>query len=443
MRILVLSADAGNGMLSFIMRAMDDGHAVKWYFSKPIDWRAQPVGKGIADIVHDWRGWARWADLIVLDDNTKHLTEIDVWRRDRGARVIGATSESAAWELDRKTGMDIFKAAGIPTPPVKEFDRYDDAIRYVEREGRAFVSKPNGDTDDKGLSYVAKSAADMIFQLRKWKGSHKHRDSFVLQEKVSGVEFAVGAWLGPNGFTHGFTENMEHKKLHVGDLGPNTGEMGTVLMHASSSKLAQKVLKPLEERLVATGHTGYVDVNCIVSPDGTPWPLEFTMRFGWPTFPIQQALLAGDCAEWLLDLAEGRDARPWITDEVAVGVVVACGSFPHGRIPKEAIVGIPIYGAEGRVLEDLHFCEVMAGMAPHDVDGRVVDRPTYLTAGDYVMSATGTGETVTAARRRAYAVLDKISMPSSPFWRVDIGRRLAKCLPELQAHGMAQRWSYG
>jgi len=429
-------------MLSFIMRAQEQGHDVRWYFSKPIDWRAAPIGKGIANIIRDWRPWIRWADITICGDNTRFVSELEVWRRDRGARIIGASMESASWELDRKAGMDVFKQAKIDIPPVKRFDRYDDAIKFVMKEGRAFVSKPDGDTDDKALSYVSKSPADLVYQLRKWKGSHKHKDSFILQEKVSGIEMAVGAWVGPGGFTRGWCPNFEHKKHFPGDLGCNTGEMGSVLMHTSASKLADKVLKPLEDRIVATGHVGYVDVNCIIGDDGTPWPLEFTMRFGWPTFPIQQALIEGDVAEWLLDLAEGRDARPWRMDEAAVGVVVACGSFPHGHIPKDQIVGIPIYGAEGRTLEDLHFCEVMAGMAPQDVDGKVVDRPTYMTAGDYVMVATGVGADVQAARRRAYGTLDKISMPSSPHWRIDIGRRLARDLPKLQKLGYAKRWVF-
>lgn len=439
MKILVVDNEAGNGQLSFIMRAQDDGHTVRWYFSKPLDWKAKPVGKGIATIVADWRDHVRWADLIVLGDNTKHLDQMDALRR-QGRKIIGATQASAAWELDRTVGQQIFRKHGIPVPAYREFSNYDQAIAYVKREGRPFVSKPNGDTDDKALSYVAKSPADMIYQLQKWKGGHKHKDAFILQEKVSGVEMAVGAWVGSNGFTAGWLENFETKKLFAGDLGPNTGEMGTTIKHVGRSRLAEKVLKPLEDAIVATGHTGYVDVNTIVDEDGTPWPLEFTMRFGYPTWPIQQALIDGDIAEWLMDLTDGRDAKPW-SRETAVGVVMATGSFPHGRIPHADIVGIPIYGAED-VLDDLHFAEVQLGKAPLDVGGKVVDSPCFLTAGDYILTATGRGASVVEARYRAYSVLGKLSLPSSPFWRNDIGLKLKTCLPRLADLGYAKAWRY-
>lgn len=440
MKILVVDVDAGNGQLSFIMRAQDQGHQVRWCFSKPVDWKARPIGKGIATIVADWRDHIRWADLIVMGDNTKHLQAMDQVRA-RGTPVIGATEKSAAWELERQLGQQVFKKHGIPVPPYREFSRYDDAIRYVEKEGRAFVSKPCGDEEDKNLSYVAKSPADLIYMLKRWKGSHRHKDSFILQEKVSGTELAVGAFVGPRGFNKGFWENWEHKKLAAGDLGPNTGEMGTAIMSTARSRLAEKVLKPLEDAIVATGHVGYVDVNTIIDEDGTPWPLEFTMRFGYPMWPIQQSLLKGDVAEWLLDLVEGRDAKPFEMERPAVGVVLACGAFPHGRAPIGDFVGVPLYEVD-KILDHVHFCEAQLGSAPLDQGEKVVDGPCYLTAGDYVLVATGAGDDVRQARRRAYAVIDRIKMPSSPFYRTDIGLRLAKQLPDLQAMGYARSWTY-
>jgi phosphoribosylamine---glycine ligase len=441
-RILLLDADAGNGQLGFLMRATEDGHEVKWWFRKPLDWTAQPIGKGIADIVRDWRDWIRWADLVILGDNTIHLREIDVWRRDRGTKVIGATMASASWELDRTFGQQVFRKAGIPVPPYREFSDYDEAIRYVEKEGRPFVSKPCYDEENKALSYVPSDAADLIYMLKRWKRASKLKGSFILQEKIKGCEMAVGGWIGPNGFIKGFCENFEHKQLFAGALGPNTGEMGTAVKMVLKSKLADKVLTPLEAAIVKTGHVGYVDVNTIIDEDGNPWPLEFTMRFGYPTFPIQQALLMGDTADWLMDLAEGRDPHPWNLDDTAVGVVLASGDFPHSHITKKEVVGVPLYGTTPSVLERLHFCEIARGAAPHETSDGIVEKPCYVTAGDYLLVSVGLGETVTDARRRAYGALDRLKVPGGSFYRVDIGQPLRAMLPKLQALGYAKEWSY-
>jgi phosphoribosylamine--glycine ligase len=434
MRVLLIDSPQ-NLMLDIAMRARDDGHDIKWFFPKRE--RNRDVGKGFFEIVPDWRDWMRWADIVILADNTRYLREIDAWRKNHGTKVVGATQEAADWELNRTLGQQVFKKAGIPVPPYREFSDYDQAIAYVKREGRRFVSKPCGDEPDKSLSYCAKSPADMVYMLTRWKKARRHKGTFILQEFIPGVEMAVGAWFGPHGFSEGWCENWEEKNLMAGGTGPATGEMGTTIRVVRKSKLADMVLKPLESALEKLGYVGYVDVNCIIDEEGHPWPLEFTMRMGWPTFNIQQALVKGDSIEWLACLADGRDARPWLLNKIAIGCLMAIPDFPYSHATKKEVTGIPIYGLTDSVMEHVHLTEAMMGEAPQDVNGKVVMLPTPLTAGDYVLVVTGVGDTVRRARSRTYRTLDKIKAPASPFWRPDIGMRLKKQLPLIQAKGFA------
>jgi phosphoribosylamine--glycine ligase len=110
-------------------------------------------------------------------------------------------------------------------------------------------------------------------------------------------------------------------------------------------------------------------------------------------------------------------------------------------MPIKDVTGFPIYGLDG-IEEGVHLAQAMAGIAPHAVDGRIVDTPCVLTAGDYLLIACGTGDTVRAARAGAYKILDKLKMPNGPFWRIDIGERLSKELPKLQAKGYALGMTY-
>lgn len=439
LRILVI--DNMGLALDWCLRCQADNHRVKWFIRQTP--KTDKIGRGLVEIVPSWQDWVRWADLILVTDNTRYLYELDGIRRTfPEARIIAPTQALADWELQRTVGMKVLQKHGIEVPAYKEFSDYDSAISYVRREGRAFVSKPCGDEPDKSLSYVAKSPADLIFMLNRWKKSQRHKGNFILQEKVKGVEFAVGGWFGPGGFNDGWHENFEHKKLMAGDMGPNTGEAGTVMRVIKKSKLADQVLVPLTETLEKLGYVGYIDVNCIIDEDGKAWPLEFTSRFGWPMFNLQQALHEGDHAEWLVNLADGRDSHNWRLNEVATCVVAATGDYPFSHITKKEVTGIPIYGLKESILPNIHPCEIMQGEAPHDVNGKVVTLPCWVTAGDYVLVASGTGETVTQSRQKVYRVLDSISMPNSPFWRNDISRRLSKELPLLQAQGYASGMRY-
>ena len=448
MRVLLVDTYGTDGMLDYAMRCQSAGHVVKWFFPKTE--RTRDNGKGLVETVNDWREWARWADIIILADNTKYLREVDAWRKSRGVPVIGATTDSAALELDRTYGQKMLKRCGIATVPYREFSKYDPAIAYVKREMRRFVSKPCGDEPDKALSYVAKSPADLVYMLERWKKAQKLKGDFILQDFVPGIEMAVGAWIGPNGFLPGWCENFEFKALMAGDRGPNTGEMGTIVRYVKASKLADRVLKPCEDMLVQLGHTGYVDVNCIIDERGNPWPLEWTMRMGWPTFNIQAALHEGDPVEWLAHLSSGHGgspqsghaSQPFRMNKVAAGVVLAIPDFPYSHATKKEVQGVPIYGLKGQVMEDTHLCQAMMADVPQEVNGKIVTASCITTAGDYVLVTTGVGDSVRDARSRAYRVMEKLTVPSSPFWRPDIGQRLKKQLPELQAMGYATNLAF-
>lgn len=435
MKILVI--DFQGASLDWTMRCIADGHKVKWYVpSDPkTDRLTGDIGKGIVERVNSPHEWYRWADLIFITHNTKLLIAADNWKK-QGFNIVGPTPESAQWEINRTLGQNLMKKVGIAVPPFKEFTDYDTAIAHVRKTMERYVSKPSG-CDDKSLSYCSKSPADMIFMLERWKKLNKIKTPFILQKFIGGTEMAVGGWYGPGGFNRGWCENWEFKKLMNDDMGVATGEQGTVVRYVAKSKLADMVLKPMEEVLEKEGYVGYIDVNCIIDDEGNPWPLEFTTRPGWPTFNIQQALHKGDHAQWLLDLAEGKDARNVELDTIAVGVVLSIPDYPYSHLTRKEVSGIPVYGITDSNWDSVHPLEMMMGEAPVEKNGVIAPEKMLVTAGDYILVGSGTGKTVTEAKRSAYRVLKSLSIPNSPMYRTDIGNRLKKQLPELQRNGFA------
>jgi phosphoribosylamine--glycine ligase len=436
MKILVIDSQAAS--LDWTMRCMADGHKVKWYV--PPDEKVKNVGKGIVERVDDPSDWYRWADMIFFSDNTKYILYADAWRK-QGIPVISASAETADWELDRDMGQKVMQTAGIDVPPFKPFTDYDAAIAYVKKTMGRFVSKPSGSAD-KALSYCSKSPEDMVYMLERWKKLSKLKTPFVLQEFIAGTEMAVGAWFGPGGFSRGWCENWEFKKLMNDDKGVATGEQGTILRYVAKSHLARKVLQPLEDALAKAKYVGYIDVNCIIDDEGNPWPLEFTMRPGWPTFNIQQALHEGDHATWLMDLWEGKDAQNWKMNTVAAGVVLSIPDYPYSHLTRKEVNGVPLYGVTPAIEPYLHLCEMQKGEAPHREGETIANKPCFTTAGDYVLVVSGTGQSVSEATRQSYKRLEKLSLPNSPMYRTDIGNRLKQQLPLLQSNGYATGMSY-
>jgi phosphoribosylamine--glycine ligase len=436
----LLLVDPQGASLDIAMRAHRDGHDVRMVIRDTP--KTVNIGKGIVPVVDgtDLARHLRWADLVVLADNTRWLQDVDAYRA-AGGLVVGPSKEAADWELDREVGQQIMKNVGIEVPPYRIFSDYDSAIAFVKKEDRRFVSKPSGDAD-KALSYVSKTPADMVYMLERWKKFGKLKGDFILQDFKAGIEMAVGGWWGPGGFNEGWCENFEFKKLMNSDLGVATGEQGTVLRFVRSSKLARRLLTPLQEDLERIGYTGYIDVNTIIDETGNIWPLEFTMRPGWPTFNIQQALNEGDTVEWLMELAQGRDARNFSLDRLAIGVVLSIPDYPYSHITRKEVTGIPIYGIKPGMWQHLHPCEMMLEVAANDVDGRIVNMPMPCTAGDYVLVMTATADTIGQAKETVYRRLKRLVVPNSPMYRTDIGDRLSKQLPLLQKMGFASGMTF-
>jgi phosphoribosylamine---glycine ligase len=440
MRLLVIDPDGSNG-LDLALRAKTAGHEVKLCIRKTE--KNKFVGRGFVEVVDDFRPWLRWSNLVVACDNNTHIHALDLHRRD-GGLVIAPSAETAQWEINRQLGQSIFKKAGIPTIPSTQFSDYDSAIRYVKKSMKRYVSKPTGDgTADKALSYVSSGPDDIVFMLERWKRLQKLKTPFILQEFVPGVEMSAAGWFGPGGWNEGWEEAFEHKKFMNDDLGPATGEQGTVMRYVRQSKLARKVLVPLTEQLEKAGYIGDIAVNCIIDEKGQPWPLEFTTRLGWPAFNLQCALQQGDIAQWLMDLATGKDSRQLMLNRVCVGVVLSIPDYPYSHLTRREVVGIPIYGATRESLwRHIHPCEMQFTECPLTVDGKVHSVPQPATAGDYVMVMTAIAETVRDAALTAYRRLERLTVPNSPMYRTDIGKRLAKQLPIIQKYGYASGMVY-
>lgn len=436
----VLIIDAQKQGLDFAMRCEDAGHTVRLWM--PPEHSGEPccIGQGIVDRPKDWKPSMKWADLIVLTDNSMYRSEIEPYC-DGYWPVFGCNAKGAELELDREKGQAVLEEAGIDTADYEIFTSYDDAIDYVARNPQPYVSKPWGGDADKSITYVAKSAEEMIFKLQRWKKEKKLKGQFMLQQVIDGIEMACAGWFGSGGWQPWIEENWEEKKLMNGGLGPNTGEQGTVMRYVKRSKLFNEMLLPLTGYLHEIGYVGDIDMNCIIDKDGKAWPLEFTTRLGWPAFHLQLSLHEGDPARWMRDMLQGYSSLR-CSENIGVCVVLTHGDYPHGDETHKHYEGYPIWGINPDRMDDLHFAEVQRGLAPRVVEGRVKEVGQYVTAGDYVLVATGQGRSVLQAADQAYLALDGINGLCNAQYRTDIGERLREELPVLQSFGYAEGMSY-
>lgn len=438
MRILLVDIECAG--LDFAQRAVQDGHQVRlWQPSK------HPIGEGFEGVrrVPDWRDSMAWVKdgLVVLTGNAKFTRELDRYR-DLGFNIFGPTYESAQLEIDRAKGMKAMEDAGIEVPHYETFSSLEKAAAFARKTDKAYVFKTLGSEDDKSLSYVSSDPADMVAWIeRQCARGMKLSGPCMLQEKIDMLaELGVSGWVGPNGFLERKWQIcFEHKKLMCGEIGPNTGEMGTICQYAETDKLADAMLKPLELQLIKLGHRGDFAIGCGIDQQGRAWPFEFTARLGWPAFYIQCASHKGDIAQWMLDILKGEDTLK-VDYHPAIGVVLAQPPWPEFNGKLDCVEGNPISGMD-ETWDQCHPVMMQIGKGPVMKDGKVANGYSYQTCGELVACVTALGSSVEAARKRCYDAVDRIKF-SDMMFRTDIGEKLKKQLPKLRGFGYAREMAY-
>ena len=150
----------------------------------------------------------------------------------------------------------------------------------------------------------------------------------------------------------------------------------------------------------------------MIAEDGTPKVLEFNCRFGDPeTQPVLSRLrtdLTVLCEAALCGRLDTVSAE-W-DPRAALGVVLAAGGYPDAVRKGERIEGLERAAA------------LAAGRGKIFHAGTRLDGDAVLTDGGRVLCAVGLGESVSAAQRTAYELVEVIHWPNMRYRR-DIGQR--------------------
>ncbi len=145
--------------LDIALRAQEAGHKVKHFIRQ--DHKTEFIGRGLVEVVDDFRPWLNWADLTLNSDNTKYLVDIEA-RVALGEPIVSATRASAAWELDHYGAMRRWAPAFLAAfsfqggPAAASLFRAVDLLRDTNEAGALKLPKsaPTGFIRERWARYV-------------------------------------------------------------------------------------------------------------------------------------------------------------------------------------------------------------------------------------------------------------------------------------------------
>ncbi|MBZ6076088.1 phosphoribosylamine--glycine ligase [Microvirga puerhi] len=333
-----------------------------------------------------------------------------------GIKAFGPTRAAARLEGSKAFTKDFCAEFEIPTAAYRRFTDAETAKTYIRNFGVPIVIKADGLAAGKGVVVAtsfeeAAAAVDMMLGGGFGEaGAEVVVEAFLEGEEASFFALCDGKTAIPLGTA------QDHKRVHDGDQGPNTGGMGayspaTVLTADIQARVMREIIEPTLAGMRARGtpYTGILYAGLMLTESG-PQLIEYNARFGDPETQVLLPRLKSDLLTALVAACDGvldNMSLQWRSD-TALTVVMAAKGYP-GPVEK----GSEIRGIEAaEALDDV--------IVFHAGTKREGDR--IVSNGGRVLNVTALGPTITAAQKRAYEAVSRIDWPEG-FCRHDIGWR--------------------
>ena len=360
-------------------------------------------------------------DLVVVGPEAPLVAGVVDAMTDAGIRCFGPTSDAARLEGSKAFCKEIMVAAGVPTAAYSVVTTPSECMEAITRY--PVVIKADGLAAGKGV-IIAENEAEARAALGDLLVTHRFNTTkVVVEEHLEGEEVSLLAVC--DGVTAlPLASAQDYKRIFNGDLGPNTGGMGSyspvpTIDEARARQICAMVHQPVLDVLARRGSPfhGILYAGLMMTNDegmGGVRVLEFNVRFGDPECQAILPRLRSDLLELLYAATEpGGLAKvaplEW-TPEMAVTVVLASAGYPDSFHPGDIIRGLE------RVKPGIFVTHAGTGRSR---GGHLVTR------GGRVLSVTALGASPTRSRAAAYAAANMIHFEGKQM-RNDIALKLVK-----------------
>jgi len=360
-------------------------------------------------------------DLTVIGPEAPLVAGLSDLFEEHGLRVFGPTQAAAQLEGSKVFAKEVMRAGGVATGLFSRHEDLESALRQLDRqEAYPLVVKADGLAAGKGVMICAdhaeaREAVESCFVQRAFGAAG---DVVVIEEFLAGSEVSLLVLCdGHNAVP--LAPAQDYKRIFAGDLGPNTGGMGSYCpvpgfekkaIDAAMEHVVEPMMAALGERDIA--YRGVLYAGLIVTATGVK-VLEFNCRFGDPETQAVLPRLGSDLLELCAAAAAGELAgvkAVWKPRE-CVTVVMASAGYPATSHKGDVISGLDAAGAMGDVTV------YHAGTALQNGD--------VVTASGRVLAVSALGDGFAKARERAYEAVARIRFDGQQT-RPDIAERAVK-----------------
>lgn len=413
MKILIIGS---GGREHTIAWKMNQSQQVSEIFIAPGNAGTQKVGKNIDIKADDLDNLLAFAlenkiDLTIVGPEVPLVLGITDLFRENNLSIIGPDTKGSKLEGSKAFAKEFMMKYDINTAQYKEYTDFNEAKSDLGLYGYPMVMKADGLAGGKGvlIPETEQEAAEALDTLM---NSDKFGDAgskIIIEEFLDGVEASMLCFVDGETILPMETA-QDYKRALDGDLGLNTGGMGTyspsiLFDDALKEKVEEEVLKPFIKGVQAEAidFRGILFVGLMIKKDKIK-VLEFNVRFGDPETQVILPRLKTDLYEIFNKMNQKKlneISLEW-TEEKAVCVVLASGGYPENY-------------KKGYEIKGLESVDMVFHAGTKSIEDKI------LTNGGRVLGVTSLGESIQMARDRSYEKIKKIEFKDM-YYRKDIAK---------------------
>lgn len=363
--------------------------------------RQVAAGQGVDEVVA--AAQAEGVDLVVVGPEAPLVAGLVDALTAAGIPAFGPTAAAAQLEGSKTYAKEIMLAAGVPTGGHAVVSTVADGLAAIT--SYPAVVKFDGLAAGKGVviatdEAMAREALTDMLETKVFGDGEVFVEEFLEGDEVSLLALCDGERAIP------LAPARDFKRALDGDEGPNTGGMGAFspvpgVDPATLAEYSAIVHQPIVDELARRGTPfhGVLYAGLMLTAAG-PRVLEYNTRFGDPETQVVLPRLRSDLAELMLRATRSgglEGAQLDVDPRSAVTVVLASRGYPASASKGDEISGVEDAGA----LDDVTVFH--AGTGGGEAGEALV------TNGGRVLAVTALGDTLGAARERAYAGAQAIS----------------------------------
>ena len=284
------------------------------------------------------------------------------WKK--GIGVVGPLKELAQIETSKGFTRDLLNEYDIDaSPKFRRFSSLQGSSNFIDELSEEYVIKFDGLMGGKGVKVSGEHLKNKNEGLRYCENLLKNSGNYVIVEKLYGEEFSLMSFCDGTNLSH-MPAVQDHKRAYEGDVGPNTGGMGSYsdsnhsLPFLNENEIA--AARDINEQvaLALLKHTGieYKGVlygGFMATKNGVKL-IEYNARFGDPEAVNLLTLLDTDFASVCSGIIDGDLASVNFRNEASVCKYIVPEGYGSNPNPDATL----IVDSRHKEFSDLYYAAV-------------------------------------------------------------------------------------